>query len=76
MLKIYEENQLNNENISFLTKKSVKNNHNIAKISQFVENIFEIYRYSKSIIRDSFKLVEKKALNSFYYNYSKSKICE
>ena len=73
MLKIYEENQLNNENISYLTKKSVKNNHNIAKISQFVENIFEIYRYSKSIIRDSFKLVEKKALNSFYYNSSKSK---
>lgn len=73
MLKIYEKNQLNNENISFLTEKSVKNNHNIAKISQFVENLFEIYRYSKSIIRDSFILVEKKALNSFYYNSSKSK---
>ena len=72
MLKIYEENQLNNENISYLTKKSIKKNQNNAKISQFVENLFEIYRYSKSIIRDSFKLVEKKALNSFYYNSSKS----
>ena len=72
MLKIYEDNQKLNENLSILTEKCMKNAQNIANISKIVENLFEVYRYSKSIIRDSTKLIEKKALNSFYYNSSKS----
>lgn len=73
MLKIYEDNQKLNENLSILTEKCMKNAQNIANISKIVENLFEVYGYSKSIIRDSTKLIEKKALNSFYYNSSKSK---